>query len=317
MQFHPQYIVNRDYHLSVGDGHQIHVQEFGEPSGIAVVVCHGGPGSGLCPENCRFFDLQRYRVIMFSQRGCGHSTPHDTQANTTQDLISDLEFLRIQLGVKKWLVSGESWGATLALLYAISHPESVAGLLLRASFLACESDFAWLYSQQGAGAQFYPESYREFAGELHDWSQLLAFYQCQLSSEDQINANKYAKRWCHWEQVLCHAEPCTSWCISEPHSALNQARLMIHYFRHRCFIEDHYITKHSDILAHIPTWFIHGRADLVCRYSAVQQLAEQLNAQLLILDGIGHSSDNQVYLAAMRRAADLMYIKLSRDQCKA
>ena len=92
---------------------------------------------------------------------------------------------------------------------------------------------------------------------------------------------------------------------------------MVHYFRHHCFIEEGFIAENAHLLTHLPIWFIHGRADLICRYSAVQQLAEQLNAQLLILDGIGHSSDNQVYLAAMRRAADLMYIKLSRDQCKA
>ncbi len=97
MQLHPHYNANRDYHLSVGDGHQIHVQEYGATTGIAVVLCHGGPGVGLCPENCRFFDLERFRVIMFSQRGCGHSTPHDISQNTTSELVADLEFLRNQM----------------------------------------------------------------------------------------------------------------------------------------------------------------------------------------------------------------------------
>ena len=316
MQLHPQYVANRDYHLSVGDGHQIHVQEYGASTGIAVVLCHGGPGAGLCPENCRFFDLERYRVIMFSQRGCGHSTPHDINTNTTLDLVADLEFLRQQLGIEKWLVCGESWGATLALVYAIKHREHIAGLILRASFLACNSDFEWLYTTKGAGAHFYPECFKEFAHDFTDWHALLDFYQQQLNSSDQIKASKFAKLWCHWEQVLCHGEPLTNWSLQEPHVGLNQARLMVHYFRNLCFIEEGYIAENAHVLTHLPIWFVHGRADLICRYSAVQQLAEQLNAQLLILDGIGHSSDNQVYLAAMRRAADLMYIKLSRDQCK-
>jgi len=317
VQLYPQYNASRDYHLSVGDGHQIHVQEYGDPQGMVVVLCHGGPGAGLRPENCRFFDPARYRVIMFSQRGCGHSTPHATKANTTLDLVADLEFLRSQLGINKWLVCGESWGATLALVYAIHHREHVAGLILRASFLACDSDFEWLYTTRGAGAHFYPECFKVFAHQYSNWHELLDFYHAQLTCDDQIKASKYAKRWCQWEQVLCHGEPLINWSLHEPHVGLNQATLMVHYFRHHCFIEEKFIAENCKELAHLPIWFIHGRADLVCRYSAVQQLAEQLNAQLLILDGVGHSSDNQVYLAAMRRAADLMYIKLSRDQCKA
>ncbi len=316
MQFHPDYIANRDYHLHVGDGHQIHVQEYGSATGMAVVLCHGGPGAGLNPQSCRYFDTERFRVIMFSQRGCGQSTPYDTAANTTAELVADLEFLRQQLGLEKWLVCGESWGATLALVYAIKHRDHVAGLILRASFLACESDFEWLYTEKGVGAHFYPECFNEFTHNHTDWHALFDFYQQQLNSKDDIKANKFARLWCQWELRLCHGRALINWGLQQSYVGLNQAKLMVYYFRHHCFIEEKFIAKNAIALAHLPIWFVHGRADLVCRYSAVQQLAAQLNAQLSILDGIGHSSDNQVYLAAMRRATDLMYIKLSRDQCR-
>ncbi|MGO3848366.1 alpha/beta fold hydrolase [Pseudoalteromonas sp. KG3] len=316
MQLYPNITPYHDFHLSVGDGHQIHVQEYGDPDGLPVVVCHGGPGVGLHADNCRFFDPTRYRIILYIQRGCGQSTPHLINANTTAELVADLDYLRIYLGLEKWLLSGGSWGATLCLLYAIEHTQHVQGLILRGTFLATSADLNWLYSSAGAAAHFYPELYARFSQNLPDVTSILKFYQQQLNDDNQINANHFAKLWCQWENVLSHGKQQHQWGLSSPQLGLNMARLMVHYFAAQCFITDNFISEHYKKISKIPTWFIHGRHDLVCRFNAVQQLAEQLNAQLLILDGIGHGVDNNVSLSAVRRAADLMYIKLSRHKCK-
>ena len=316
MQLYPSITPYHDFHLSVGDGHQLHIQEYGEPCGLPVVICHGGPGAGLHADDCRFFDPTRYRIILYSQRGCGQSTPHLINANTTAELVADLDYLRTYLGLEKWVLSGGSWGATLSLLYAIEHTQHVQGLILRGTFLATAADFDWLYSRAGGAAHFYPELYARFSQNLPDVTSILAFYQQQLNDDNQINANHFAKLWCQWESVLSHGKQHHQWGVSSPQLGLNMARLMVHYFAARCFITDNFISEHYKKISKVPVWFIHGRHDLVCRFNAVQQLAEQLNAQLLILDGVGHGVDNNVYLAAVRRAADLMCIKLSRHKCK-
>lgn len=316
MQLYPSITPYNDFHLSVGEGHQLHVQEYGEPSGLPVIICHGGPGLGLHSDNCRFFDPNRYRIILYSQRGCGLSSPHQLMTNNTDYLIADLEYLRQSLGIEKWSLCGASWGATICLLYAIKHHKRVASLLLRGTFLATGADMQWLYGADGAGAQFYPELYEQFAQKQASVKSILAFYQQQLNVDDQISASHYAKLWCQWESVLSQGRHSPEWTLSCPQHGLNMARLMVHFFNAQCFIEEQFIINNSQKLAHMPIWFIHGRHDLVCRFSAIQELAKQLNAQLLVLDEIGHGVDNQVYLSAVRRAADHMYIKLSRDQCK-
>ncbi|MGS0536881.1 alpha/beta fold hydrolase [Pseudoalteromonas sp. SaAl2] len=316
MQLYPSITPYHDFHLSVGEGHQLHVQEYGEPSGLPVVICHGGPGLGLHSDNCRFFDPNRYRIILYSQRGCGLSSPYQLTTNNTDYLIADLEYLRQSLGIGKWSLCGASWGATICLLYAIKHHKNVASLLLRGTFLATNSDLQWIYGADGAGAQFYPELYEQFAQKQADVKSILALYQQQLNVDDQISASHYAKLWCQWESVLSQSRDCPDWTLNCPQHGLNMARLMVHYFSAQCFIEEQFILNNSQKLAHIPIWFIHGRHDLVCRFSAIQKFAKQLHAQLLVLDEIGHGVDSQVYLSAVRRAADHMYIKLSRDQCK-
>lgn len=314
MQLYPSITPYDDFYLSVIEGHKIHVQQYGNPTGLPVVVCHGGPGVGLQADSCRFFDPTRYRIILYSQRGCGLSSPHSL--NTTHELIADLELLRNHLNIAGWVLCGGSWGATLCLLYAIEHTAHVRGLILRGTFLATKKDYDWLYGQSGGGAHFYPELYSEFSQGYSNPSDILQFYRRQLNDSNQINAGHFAKLWCRWETVLSHNKLHHDWGLSSPQLNLTMARLMVHYFSEHCFIVDGFINNEYAKIKKIPTWFIHGRHDLVCRYDGVQQLAEQLSAQLLILDRVGHGIDNNVYLSAVRRAADLMYIKLSRVKCK-
>ncbi|MGB1291845.1 MAG: alpha/beta fold hydrolase [Pseudoalteromonas sp.] len=316
MQLYPSITPYNDFHLSVGEGHQLHVQEYGNPNGLPVIICHGGPGLGLNRDNCRFFDPTRYRIILYSQRGCGLSTPHQVSQNTSDHLIEDLNYLRQSLGIDKLSLCGASWGATLCLLYAIKYHKHVAGLILRGTFLATHADLEWLYGPSGAAAQFYPELYQDFSQSQRDVKSIFASYKQHLYGDDQIHASHYAKQWCQWEAVLSQGKQSPQWALNCPQQGLFMARLMVHFFSENCFIEESYIVKNSHNLHKLPMWFIHGRHDLVCRFSVVQQFAKQLNAQLFVLDEIGHGVDNQVYLSAVRRAADLMSIKLSRNKCK-
>lgn len=301
----------RTFHLAVGQGHQIEVEEWGNPEGTPVFVCHGGPGFGICTSMVRFFNPSLYRIVFFSQRGCKGSTPHSIDNNTSGLLVGDIDLLRTHLGVEKIMLAGGSWGATLALLYAIKHPSHVSGLLLWATFLASNDDFEWLYGVSGAGAQFYPEVYAQFNPQRLAWPELLKHYYHSVFSQDEIAAYHHAKLWLGWENVLLVGSAQSNISISERHSQLNHAKIMLHYFVNRCFIGSDDIFKHSDALAQIPLWLIHGRHDLICRFSSVQSFATQTRARLLILDGIGHSIQNGVYCDAICRAADLLYIKLN------
>jgi proline iminopeptidase len=301
----------RKFHLAVGQGHQIEVEEWGNPHGAPVFICHGGPGFGICTSMVRFFNPSLYRIVFFSQRGCKGSTPHSIDNNTSDLLVGDIELLRTHLGIEKMMLAGGSWGATLALLYAIKYPAQVSGLLLWATFLAGNDDFEWLYGCSGAGAQFYPEVYGQFNPEHLPWPDLLKYYYARVFSDDEIAAYHAAKLWLGWENVLLVGNAQSNMSIAEHHTQLNHAKIMLHYFINRCFIQGDDITQLSQQLADIPLWMVHGRYDLICRFSSAQAFAAKTGARLLILDGIGHSIQNGVYCDAICRAADLLYIKLN------
>ena len=299
------------HHIPVGEGHQIHVEQYGNPAGLPVLVFHGGPGAGANVLNCRYFNPEKYRIILFSQRGCGLSTPHfDLKYNTTSHLISDIEVIRTQLGIKAWLISGNSWGATLALLYAIAHSDKVLGMVLRGTFLARQQDFEWLYGMHGS-AQLFPDYYAAFNPKKLTRSALLSDYQQQLNSSDQLAQIKAAKAWCEWEMVLSGLYPrhAQQFQICDNQSATNLALLELHYFSNQCFIEENYIMNQLGAIKHLPVHLLHGRHDFVTPLAGAYALSLGLNAKLDILNDVGHSSENVVYAQAMRRAADTLYCK--------
>ncbi|CCQ10206.1 Proline iminopeptidase [Pseudoalteromonas luteoviolacea B = ATCC 29581] len=301
---------NRHYHFAVGDGHQIEVEEWGAATGIPVFVCHGGPGIGLNSSMVQFFNPLRYRVILFSQRGSGNSTPHSLEHNQTDTLLEDIDKLRRHLGLQNVVLCGGSWGATLAMAYAVTYPKYVAGLLLWSSFLSGNDDFEWFCGPSGAGAQFYPEAYQQLNEDGLSWQGLIARYYLAVKSHDELHAYQHARRWLGWESLLASGSERGGLNLIDKQHTLNCAKIMLHYFSHRCFLSHGFFEEQIKTLAPIPTWFIHGRHDAVCRFSAVQQFAEKVNAQLFILEGVGHSLQNGVYCSAIRRAADLLLIKL-------
>lgn len=280
--------------LPVSDGHEIYYEQSGNAQGIPVLFVHGGPGGGTSEFNRRFFDPEKYRIVLFDQRGCGQSKPHASlENNTTTHLIEDIEILRSHLGIDQWLLFGGSWGSTLSLLYAQHHPEAVSGLILRGIFLARKQDVQWFY-QQGAN-QIFPDFWNDFIqpipeDERHD---LVSAYAQILSNQNEIARMSAAKSWSIWEARCSTLVPSTGLVghFNEPHVALALARIESHYFVNDSFIQDNQIINQAHTISHIPTVIVHGRYDMVCPVNQAQELYNALpNAELHIVRDAGHSA---------------------------
>lgn len=297
--------------LQVDDVHQIYIEQAGNKDGIPVVCLHGGPGAG-CSENYRrYFDPEKYRIILFDQRGCGRSKPApSTVNNTTWDLVNDIEKIRMHLGIEKWLVTGGSWGSTLAIAYGLSHPKRVLGFILRGIFLATETEYDWLYKANGA-AKFFPEYYQEFLSVLpkEHRDDPLAGYQQLLTSDNELAVAAASQSWFLWELRLStiehhHIEKSH---IEDKHQALSMAIISAHYFTNKCDFSPNYLLDQIDRIANIPATIIHGRYDMVCQLDIAYQLCERWeNAQLQILPYAGHSGFESQTVDAFCKAADTM-----------
>ena len=251
--------------MKVGGDHRIYVEQCGNPNGQPVIVLHGGPGGGCSPGMRRFFDPEHYRVILFDQRGCGRSTPYaEVKDNTTWDLVADIEQIRTAFGIDKWIVFGGSWGATLALIYAETHPERVQRLALRGVFLMTKGELDWFYG--GGAAQFWPEEWAQLveplpAEERHD---VIAAYHKRLFSDDHTEQSRFARLWAGWESALAALESPVRG-LPSAHYARAFARLENHYFTHGGFLEeDGQILRDIDRIADIGGIIVHGRYDMIC-----------------------------------------------------
>ncbi len=297
--------------LDVGDDHQLYLEQSGNPDGIAVVYLHGGPGAGSCKDHRRFFDPEKYRIILFDQRGCGRSKPSPSiHHNTPSHLVSDLEVIRKHLSISRWLVAGGSWGTTLALLYGIQYPETVLGFILRGIFLGSTNEYHWLYGQQGAAA-FFPEYYREFTEHIPklDSESVLKNYVDVLTGPNEIAEIAASKAWCLWELRLSSIEHhhLDIHHIEDPHQALCMAKISSHYFMNKCFLEDNFILSAINKIKSIPAIILHGRYDMVCQLRVADDLARKWpNAQLQILPQAGHSGFESQTIDGFCKAADTM-----------
>lgn len=294
--------------LPVAAPHVLHAEECGNPSGLPVVFLHGGPGSGCEPSHRSFFDPDRYRIVLFDQRGSGKSTPHASlEDNTPRALIEDIETLRGHLGIERWLVFGGSWGSTLALLYAQAHPDRVLGLVLRGIFLCRPRDIHWFY-QHGASA-LYPEAWEDYLrpipeNERHD---LVAAYHRRLTGHDEVTRLAAARAWSLWEgrtatlgsreSVIRH--------YGDAHTALSLARIENHYFVNDCFLEEDQILKNAAQLSDIPGMIVHGRHDVICPAEQAWALHKAWpQARLEIIEAAGHSASEPGITDALIRATD-------------
>lgn len=298
-------LVNHSF--SVGDGHVLHVEECGRLDGIPALFLHGGPGAGCTPMHRRFFDPDRYRVILPDQRGAGGSTPHaGLEANTTPDLVADLERIREALDIERWLVFGGSWGSTLALAYAQAHPERVTGLILRGIFLCREQDIRWFY-QDGASHVF-PDYWQDYLAPIpeDERDDLVAAYHRRLNGEDEIARLQAARAWSVWEGrcATLRPEPAVVDYFANAHHALSIARIENHYFSHDAFLERP-LLEGMDRLAGIPGHIVHGRYDMVCPIDQAFALKESWpEAELEVIDDAGHAASEPGIVDALVRATD-------------
>ena len=252
--------------LKVSDIHELHYEEVGNPDGKPVVFLHGGPGGGIDPDHRRYFDPKAYRIVLFDQRGCGKSTPHASlEENTTWDLVADIERLREHLGIDSWQVFGGSWGSTLALAYAQTHPDRVTELVLRGIFLLRRSELLWFY-QEGA-SHIFPDIWEGYVAPIPEIERgdMMAAYYKRLTGNDAAICQEAAKAWSVWEgsTLSLWPDPEREAHSGEDDFALAFARIECHYFVNGGFFErDGQRLEDVDKIRHIPTVIVQGRYDI-------------------------------------------------------
>jgi proline iminopeptidase len=296
------------YELAVGGGHRIYVEECGRPEGIPAVFLHGGPGAGCESSHRRFFDPGRYRIVLFDQRGCGRSTPHASlESNTTWDLVADLERIRERLEIERWLVFGGSWGSTLALAYAETHPERVLALVVRGIFLCRDEEIRWFY-QEGASWAF-PDFWEDYLAPIpsEERGDLVAAYHKRLTGANEVARMAAAKAWSVWEgrTATLLANPDIRAHFSEPHLALSLARIECHYFVNHAYLRPNQLIEDAGRLAQIPGVIVQGRYDLICPLRSAWELHQAWpTAELQVIPDAGHSAFEPGIRSALVEATD-------------
>jgi proline iminopeptidase len=296
--------------LAVDPPHVLYVEECGNPAGLPVLFIHGGPGGGCEPYHRRFFDPDIYRAVLFDQRGCGRSTPHaEVSGNNTWALVADIERIREHLGIERWLLFGGSWGSTLALAYAETHPERVLGMVLRGIFLCRPHEIRWFY-QEGA-SRLFPDYWKEYLRQIpeEERGDLLRAYHRRLFGEDEVARMAAAKAWSRWEgrtstllprkEIVDH--------FSDPYTALALARIECHYFVNDSFLEPNQLLRDAHRLASIPGIIVHGRYDVVCPVENAWELHQVWpGSELRIIPDAGHSAAEPGITDALLRALSAM-----------
>ncbi len=290
--------------LKVDNKHQIYFEECGNPTGIPVVFLHGGPGSGCNPTQRRFFDPVHYRIVLFDQRGCGRSKPQgEVKANTTDDLVGDIEAIRLHLNINKWHVFGGSWGSTLAIAYAVKHAAQIISLTLRGIFLSRPSELQWFL---GDVQHFYPEVWHKLVQYLPAYKQndVLNAYAELIFNDDLAISSEAAVQWNAFESAIMRLKPAagspdTSEAKSksdedirkEQETEVARARVQIHYIKHQCFVDGEALLKQASLLANIPTVIVQGRYDMVCPPQTAWALHQMMShAQFTMVADAGHSA---------------------------
>ncbi len=295
-------------HLDVGDGHHVYWERCGTPGAKPAVFLHGGPGGGFSPDHRRLFDPARYDLLLFDQRGCGRSTPHASlDANSTWHLVADIERLRAMVGVDRWLVFGGSWGSTLALAYAQTHPARVSELVLRGIFTIRQAEIDWYY-QEGA-SRIYPDKWERFIAPVPEAERgaIVAAYRRLLTGDDPATRIAAARAWSVWEgeTVRLLPDPALSAMHDADDFALAFARIENHYFVHRGWLDEGQLIANAALLADIPGVIIHGRYDMACPAETAWALHKAWpQARFELIEGAGHAYNEPGILDALIRATD-------------
>jgi proline iminopeptidase len=281
--------------LDVGEGHQLYVEQCGNPQGQPVIFIHGGPGAGCSETDRRFFEPDQYHIILFDQRGCGRSLPFGSlESNTTEHLVADIERIRQHFAIDKWHVFGGSWGSTLSLVYAQTHPNVVKSLVLRGIFLAREQDNQWTFDG-GGGTRIFADYWQEYLDALPanvEKGNISYAYQLMIGDDKEL-ALRVAKAWAKWETSCCTLEPNEQYLAqaTTDDRCWTISRHEAHFLHHGCFLEDNQIINNAQNIAHIPTTIVHGRYDIVCPFDNAWLLHKALpHSKLVISRTAGHSS---------------------------
>jgi proline iminopeptidase len=310
LALYPEVKPYNKFRLPVSALHEIYVEECGNPHGIPVLVIHGGPGAGSDASMRRFFDTTHYRIILFDQRGAGRSTPHaELEDNTTQHLIGDMEAIRERLGIERWMLFGGSWGSTLSLAYAETHPGRVLAMILRGIFLCRDQDLKWFY-QDGASHVFpdYWEDYVRLIPEPERDDYMAAYYK-RLVGDDDVMRMACAKAWSTWEArcATLRPNPNVVEYFADPHVAMSMARIEAHYFVNGIFMRPNQLLEDAGRLADIPGIIVHGRYDIICPLDNAFALHEQWpQSKLEIVRDAGHSALEPGIIDALVRATQEM-----------
>lgn len=305
---YPAIETNHNAYLQVGGGHELYYEESGNPHGKPVVFLHGGPGGGCSEKMRRFFNPDVYRIVLFDQRGSGKSRPHASiENNTTWDLVDDIEILRAALQIDKWQVFGGSWGSTLALAYAQTHPGRVTELVLRGIFLLRKKEIDWFY-QRGA-SELFPDLWQHYLEpipkrERHD---LLHAYHKRLTSDDPAISLRAAKAWSRWEGSTSFLVPDDKVVddFAAGDLALSLARIECHYFVNGGFMKENQLIENIDRIRNIPAVIVQGRYDVVCPVVSAWELARAWpEAKLRIVPDAGHAAFEPGNVHALVMATD-------------
>jgi proline iminopeptidase len=294
--------------LDVGDGHTIYWERIGTKGAKPAVFLHGGPGGGISPRHRRVFDPARYDVILFDQRGCGRSTPFASlDANTTWHLVADIERLRSMIGVEKWLVFGGSWGSTLALAYAETHPERVSELVVRGIYTLTKAELDWYY--QFGVSEMFPDKWERFLAPIpvEERGDMMGAYRKRLVGDDRRAQVEAAIAWSQWEgqTITLLPEPSTSDVFGEADYALAFARIENHYFVHAGWLEEGQLLRDAGKLKGIPGVIVHGRYDMPCPAKYAWALHKAWpDAEFFLVEGAGHAYSEPGILDRLIYATD-------------
>jgi proline iminopeptidase len=287
--------------LEVSDGHRVYWETCGNPTGKPAVVIHGGPGSGCSPSWRRLFDPDAYRIVLFDQRSCRRSTPHasqpdvDLSANSTRHLLADIEQLRTELAIERWLVIGGSWGSTLGLAYAVAHPDRVSELVLFGVTTGRHAEFDWTF--RGGLARFFPAEWQELVDALPFDARVgdvVESYRHLLMNPDPAVHRPAAEAWCRWESATPGWPPTTGLAerFRDPAYALAFARIVTQYVAHNAWLADGELLLAADRLADIPGVLINGRFDFQAPLENAWVLRRHWSAaELVVVDDAGHQAD--------------------------
>ncbi|WP_461537697.1 prolyl aminopeptidase [Spongorhabdus nitratireducens] len=307
---------NAVHQVKVDQQHTLYVEESGSPDGLPVIYLHGGPGLGVDENSRRYFDPEKYRIICFDQRGSGQSKPYcSLENNTTEHLIADIEAIRTELNVDRWILFGGSWGSTLSLAYAQAHPKRVKGMILRGIFLGRQQDIDWYF---GHGVRsVYPDYWDEFVSILppEERDDVVSAYQNRLSGSDEVARMNAAKHWGLHAARVATLRPNhdVEEELTNVHHALSMASIECHYFSNRFFLKENQLLDNMAVIKNIPGIIVHGRYDMVCPFENAWTLYQNWpEADLRIVRDAGHSALEAGITDALVKATDEMAHNLRR-----